>query len=161
VKVNPVIRVLVLTLEVSEMCELPVMVAVPPPFTVIPFVLGTVTVPPPHEQVPPGTTTVSPLTAELTAFCTSVCEQEAAVMVLARAGRHQNKASEMMICTFTGDHLRAPQDELIVGNWSPRLLPIMGFPCPNFCPELSSVPRTLILRVPPTPTPYSVGLRKA
>jgi len=106
----------------------------------------------------PGTMTMSPVLAELIAVCTSDCEQEAALIVLAWAGRHQNKANAMMICTFIGDHLRSHQGERIAGDCNSRLLPIIGFPRRSFCPDFSPVPRTLIL---PTPTPYSVGFGKA
>lgn len=103
---------------------------------------------------------MSPVLAELTAVCTLDCEQEAAAMVFAWVGRHQSKTSAMMICIFRREHLRAPQEARLASNWSPRFLPTTGFPHRNFRLESSSVPCTLILKVPPTPTPYSVSFGK-
>ena len=57
-------------------------VVIPWPLNVIPLVPGIVTFDD-HVQDDPGTRTVSPDAAELMAFCTSVLEQELAVIVAA------------------------------------------------------------------------------
>jgi len=62
------------------------MVVFPPPSNVIPLVLGIVTRGF-QVQEPPGTTTASPLLAELMADCTSVDEQEIALMFAATPGQ--------------------------------------------------------------------------
>ena len=55
-----------------------------PPSTVMPLVVGMLTVPVQVTE-PAGTATVSPLAAEFTAVSTSDCEQEAALTVAAEA----------------------------------------------------------------------------
>src|SRR6266568_247740 len=141
------------------------MVVLPPPSTVIPF---PVTV---------------PLDAELTAFCTSLCEQVAALMVVAWAGRHQHKTRATMICILIEDHLGTLQEQRvaaipsfernkpeypsisasgkgIASKHRPRLLPALDFPRSDFSPEISSVPRAFILTLLATPAPYSVSFQE-
>src|SRR6266571_8228842 len=88
------------------------MVVLPPPSTVIPFPV-TVTLDAHATTHGPGTRTVSPLDAELTAFCTSLCEQVAALMVVAWAGRHQNKRRATMICILIEDHLGTLKEQRV------------------------------------------------
>src|SRR5689334_3371575 len=65
------------------------MVVLPPPFNEICFALDIVTVVF-QMQLPPGTSTMSSVAAELIAFCTSICEHDAAVIVLASAPKLKN-----------------------------------------------------------------------
>src|SRR5882757_5625899 len=71
VQTKPVTRISPVTGAVND--STPAIIAVPPPSRVIYKGLGIVT----GElqvQLPPGTSTWSPLDAELIAFCTSICE---------------------------------------------------------------------------------------
>jgi hypothetical protein len=80
VKLKPV--TLVSADAVGFSVNAPEMVVFPPPSNVMATLLEVAT-PEAQVQEPPGTVTVSPLCAELIAFCTSACEQEAALIVAA------------------------------------------------------------------------------
>ncbi len=171
VKMKPVTRVDVVAVDRIVRAAAEVMVVFPPPSRVIPTEPVMVTFD--HDAVQgPGVLTVSPLEAEFIAACTSVCEHVAAVMVLAREGRQQNKAKPIMISTLIEDHLGNSQrtgvtasasfgrdnpEYLSIGArssgiarkcWS-RFLTVPVVACSDLCPQIEPAPRTFILGLPP------------